>query len=70
MSLEADKQSAVGPVSVDSTVEVQQTAFEFDVGYRVNDQVTVFGGLRYNDVDTDLDVVRSGPGAGASRAAS
>ncbi len=70
MSLEADKQSNVGPVLVDSTVEVQQTAFEFDVGYRVNDQVTVFGGLRYNDVDTDLDVVRSGPGAGASRAAS
>ena len=70
MSLEADKPSNVGPVLVDTTVEVQQTAFEFDLGYRVNDQVTVFAGLRYNDVDADLDVVRTGPGAGASRAAS
>ena len=70
MSLEADKPSNVGPVLVDTTVEVQQTAFEFDLGYRVNDQVTVFAGLRYNDVDADLDVVRTGPGAGANRAAS
>jgi opacity protein-like surface antigen len=30
----------------------------------------VFAGLRYNDVDTDLDVVRTGPGAGGNRAAS
>jgi opacity protein-like surface antigen len=70
MSLEADKKSSVGPVLVDTTVEVQQTAAEIDLGYRVTDRVTVFGGLRYNDVDADLDVVRSGPGAGASRAAS
>jgi opacity protein-like surface antigen len=70
MSLEADKRSNAGPVLVDTTVEVQQTALELDLGYRVNDQVTVFGGLRYNDVDADLDVVRTGPGAGASRAAS
>jgi len=70
MSLEADKQSSVGPVSIDTTVGVKQTALELDLGYRVNDQVTVFGGLRYNDVKADLDVIRSGPGAGASRSAS
>ncbi len=69
MSLEADKRSTVGPVLVDTTVGVKQTALEVDVGYRVNDQVTVFGGLRYNDIDADLDVIRSGPGAGASRSA-
>jgi opacity protein-like surface antigen len=70
MSLEADKRSNAGPVLVDTTVGVKQTALELDLGYRVNDQVTVFGGLRYNDVDADLDVVRTGPGAGANRAAS
>ncbi|MCE2873336.1 MAG: porin [Xanthomonadales bacterium] len=45
MSLEADKQSTAGPVRIDTTVGVKQTA-------------------------TDLDVVRTGPGAGANRAAS
>ena len=70
MSLEADKQSTAGPVRIDTTVGVKQTALELDLGYRLNDQVTVFAGLRYNDVDADLDVVRTGPGAGASRAAS
>lgn len=69
MSLEADKRSNVGPVLVDTTVGVKQTALEVDAGYRVNEQVTVFGGLRYNKVDADLDVIRSGPGAGASRSA-
>lgn len=70
MSLEADKQSATGPVRIDTTVGVKQTALELDLGYRLNDQLTVFAGLRYNDVDTDLDVVRTGPGAGGNRAAS
>lgn len=70
MSLEADKQSTAGPVRIDTTVGVKQTALELDLGYRLNDQFTVFAGLRYNDVDTDLDVVRTGPGAGANRAAS
>jgi opacity protein-like surface antigen len=69
MSLEADKVSSLGPVRVDTRVGIKQTALELDLGYRVNDRVTVFGGLRYNDIDADLDVVRTGPGAGANRAA-
>jgi len=40
-------------------VDVDQTALEVDVGYEVIERFTVFGGLRYNDLSTDIYV--SGP---------
>ena len=48
---------------------MEQIALEADVGYRVSDAVVAFVGLRYNDIDADLRVVRSGPGAGNTRSA-
>jgi opacity protein-like surface antigen len=69
MELEADRARDVGPLRVDATANVEQIALEADLGYRWIDNVTVFVGLRYNAIDLDLDVLRTGPGAGARRAA-
>lgn len=69
MDLEAERSTSVGPVQVAATVNVEQIAFEADVGYRWTERVTAFVGLRYNSIDSDLDVVRSGPGPGSRRGA-
>jgi hypothetical protein len=69
MNLEADKASSVGPVRLDATAEVKQTALEADLGYRLAEHTVAFVGLRYNEIDADLSLVRSGPGAGANRSA-
>jgi hypothetical protein len=69
MDLGADKATSAGPVTVDAIVSVKQTALEADVGYRVAERVLAFAGLRYNDINADLSVVRTGPGAGESRGA-
>lgn len=62
MDLETDKSGTVGPIQIDATAEVQQTALEVDVGYRVTERVLAFAGLRYNDLDSDLTVISTGPG--------
>lgn len=69
MDLEADKSTTTNLVRLTATAEVKQTALEADIGYKVTDQVLLFAGLRYNEIDADLSLVRSGPGAGANRAA-
>ena len=69
MKLGADRQTSGNLISVDARAEVEQIALEADVGYRVSDAVVAFVGLRYNDIDADLRVVRSGPGAGNTRVA-
>jgi opacity protein-like surface antigen len=69
MDLEADKSSTAGPVHIDTTVAIQQTALEADVGYRLTERTLAFVGLRYNDIQADLDLVRTGPGAGGNRSA-
>ena len=69
MKLGADRQVGGNLLAVDGRVEVEQIALEADVGYRLSDAVVAFVGLRYNDIDADLRVVRSGPGAGNTRAA-
>lgn len=69
MKLGADRQTGGNLLTVDARAEVEQIALEADVGYRVSDAVVAFVGLRYNDIDADLRVARSGPGAGNSRAA-
>jgi hypothetical protein len=37
-------------------IDVDQIAVAFDAGYAMSDQLTLLGGLRYNDVSVDLDV--------------
>ena len=59
MDLEADKTGPNGLISGDA--QVQQTALEVDFGYDVMPRVTVFGGLRYNNLDVDVRVRGSGP---------
>ncbi len=68
MDLQADRTQAAGPVQLRGEAGVEQIAFEADVGYRWTERVTVFAGLRYNSIDADLEVVRSGPGPGQRRA--
>jgi hypothetical protein len=69
MNLGARKTTTAGPIQLDTTVGMQQTALEGDVGYRLTARTLAFVGLRYNDLNADLKLVRSGPGAGASQAA-
>jgi opacity protein-like surface antigen len=69
MNLGARKTTNTGPIQLDTTVGMQQTALEGDAGYRLTERTLLFAGLRYNDISADLSLVRSGPGAGASRAA-
>jgi len=67
MDLSADKTHGEGPIQVSAEVELQQTALEADVGYRLTDHVITYAGLRYNDISADLTVVRTGPGPGETR---
>lgn len=67
MNLSADKTHAEGPVQVYAEAGIQQTAIEGDVGYRLTDHVITYAGLRYNDINADLKVVRTGPGPGETR---
>ena len=69
MDLQADKAVGGPLVTVDASAEVQQIALEADLGYHLTENLVAFVGLRYNDIDAGLAVLRSGPGAGASRGA-
>lgn len=69
MNLGADKDSAVGPVNVRSSADMEQTMFEADVGYRISGYITAFAGARYTDIDGDIGVVTSGVGPGTSSSA-
>jgi len=45
-----------GPAGfVNADVDLDQSALEVDVGYEVLERLTVFGGLRYNDLSVKLD---------------
>lgn len=49
-----------GPAGfVNADVDLDQSALEVDVGYEVLERLTVFGGLRYNDISVNIDT--SGP---------
>jgi hypothetical protein len=69
MDLEADKTSTTGPIRIDSLASMQQTAIELDVGRRVTERLVGFAGLRYIDLDADVQVGTTGPGQGLTRAA-
>ncbi len=44
-----------GPAGfVKAEVDLDQSALEVDVGYEVIDRLTVFGGVRYNDLSVDI----------------
>jgi len=52
MGLGSDGRGPAGFVKAD--VDLDQSALEVDVGYEVLDRLTVFGGLRYNDLAVDI----------------
>jgi hypothetical protein len=52
MGLGSDGRGPAGYVKGD--VDLDQAALEVDVGYEVLDRLTVFGGLRYNDLSVDI----------------
>jgi hypothetical protein len=41
-----------------SDIDMDQLALEVDIGYEVADRLTVFGGLRYNDLSVDVALTR------------
>jgi hypothetical protein len=44
-----------GPAGfVDADVDLDQSALEVDVGYEVLDRLTIFGGIRYNDLSVGI----------------
>ena len=55
MGLGSDGRGPAGFVKGD--VDLDQAALEVDVGYEVLDRLTVFGGLRYNDLSVDIRTV-------------
>ena len=57
MGLGADGRGPAGFVKAD--IDLDQSALEVDVGYEVIERLTVFGGLRYNDLSVKVDT--SGP---------
>lgn len=61
MSLEQEKDN-LGPLGGSrATVEADQLIFELDGSYGVTERLDAYGGLRYWNLDTDLDVVSGGP---------
>jgi hypothetical protein len=54
MGLGATKKGSGGLLKAD--VDADQLALEGDFGYAITEAVTLFGGLRYNDISTDVKV--------------
>ncbi len=52
MGLGGDGRGPAGFVKAD--VDLDQSALEVDVGYEILERLTVFGGLRYNDLSVDI----------------
>jgi opacity protein-like surface antigen len=69
MKLGASDTSTSGAVSLRAAANVEQTMAEADVGYYITDNIALFAGARYNDIDASIHTERTGPGAGANRAA-
>jgi hypothetical protein len=63
MALGATKKGSGGLLKADA--DADQLALEGDFGYAITEAVTLFGGLRYNDISTDVKV--TGP-LGANKA--
>ena len=70
MDLEANKTSSSGPISIDATAGMQQTALEAAAGIRLAERTLLIAGLRYNDLNADIRTIRTGPGAGGNQSAS
>jgi hypothetical protein len=61
MDLEADK-GGIGPAGgTRAEAELDQLIFEAGGGYALSEQLDVYGGLRYWDVDADVTVATGGP---------
>jgi hypothetical protein len=56
------KKSGIGPTgNAQSKVEVDQLLFEVDGGYALTEQLDVYGGLRYWDLESKVSLVGGGP---------
>lgn len=61
MGLE-QKKSGIGPAGgTRATAESDQVITELDLSYAISERVDLYGGLRYWNLDTDLDIVGGGP---------
>jgi opacity protein-like surface antigen len=69
MKLGASDTSTVSDVSVRASTNIEQTMGEADVGYKITENIALFAGARYTDIDGSIHVTRTGPGAGSDRAA-
>ncbi len=69
MNLGTATTAGQGPVSVQSSANIEQTMVEADAGYKITTGISLFVGARYSDISGDIHVVRTGPGAGSDRKA-
>lgn len=61
MKLEQDKDGLGQFGGTRASAEAEQTIFELDGSYALNERLSVYAGLRWWDLDTDLVVVGGGP---------
>ncbi len=69
MKLGASDTTSSGAVSLRASANVEQTMAEADVGYYITDNIALFAGARYTDIDASIRSERTGPGAGLIRTA-
>ena len=69
MNLGADVDSASGQVTVRNSADLEQSMLEADVGYRLTENMALFVGARYTDIDGEIGFATTGPGGGTTRSA-
>jgi len=70
MNLGADVDSTSGQVSVRHSADIEQSLMEADVGYRLTENMALFVGARYSDIDGEIGIATTGPTVGTVRSAS
>ena len=69
MKLGASDTTTSGAVSLRAAANVEQSMAEADVGYYITNNIALFAGARYSDIDADIRSTRTGPGVGLDRSA-
>ena len=69
MNLGADVDSVSGAVTVRNSADLEQSMLEADFGYRLTENMALFVGARYTDIDGEIGFATTGPGGGTSRSA-
>jgi opacity protein-like surface antigen len=69
MNLGADVDSASGQNNVRNSADIEQSLLEADVGYRLTENMALFVGARFSDIDGEIGITTTGPATGINRSA-